>query len=85
MDEVSPHTSIEEVYIEHIHNISIDDVIHLDGDATICVNLHYGSERDDDDEDESSMSFPMDFSVEINWEETIESINYTLNTESFYE
>lgn len=87
LDELSTHTSIEEVYIEQIYNISIDNVIHLDGDATICVILQYGSDSDSDDEDddESTMSFPMDFSVVINWNETIEELAYNINTESFYE
>lgn len=86
LDALSTHTRLEEVYIERIGAINLmEKNIFLKADASVCVTLQYGSDRENEGEEEDYMTFPMEFEAEFSWERSLVNLEYQINTESFYE
>jgi hypothetical protein len=93
LDQLSTHTSPDEVYEVDIDEIKIDeDSIFIKGDGTISVNLDYGSDSDDliADGYAASDSFPFSFTAKLTYDERtkkfeIEDADINVDTSSFYE
>lgn len=93
LDQLSTHTTPDEVYEVDIDEIKIDeDSIFIKGDGMISVELDYGSDSDDliADGYASSDSFPFSFTAKLslnlktkNFE--IEDADINVDTSSFYE
>jgi len=93
LDQLSTHTSPDEVYEVDIDEIKIDeDSVFIKGDGTISVNLDYGSDSDDliADGYAASDSFPFSFTANLTYDERtkkfeIEDADINVDTSSFYE
>lgn len=90
LNTLSTHTSIDVIEIDDLTSIEIvDSAITIDGYATISVELQYGSDSDmrRGDGGQYADSFPMSFSVKLEYDENyaVESIEYKIDTSSFYE
>ncbi|MDD6658168.1 MAG: hypothetical protein PUE95_12890, partial [Lachnospiraceae bacterium] len=87
LDELSTHTRLEEVYIESITDIHLDEkMIEVTGEASLSVSLQYGSDREQEEDDEDmEMTFPMDYTATVNWNREIVAIDYEIDTDRFYE
>lgn len=85
LDVLSTHTRITEVYIESITNICLlEKNIQLSGEASVTVSLQYGSDRDQEEDDEESWTFPMGYDITMNWNKDILDMDYNIDTDSFY-
>lgn len=85
LDELFTHTRLKEVYVESITNICLDEkMIEVTGEASLSVSLQYGSDRDQEEDDEDmEMTFPMDYSATINWNREIAKIDYEIDTDKY--
>ncbi len=84
LDELSTHTRLSEVYIERISSIRLEENIIIEAEASVCVTLQYGSDRDNEGEEDEYMTFPMEFEAELDWTRQLVGLDYQINTESFF-
>lgn len=89
LDALSTHTRVESV-----DNICITERSHqnglsaLSGSARVTVELQYGSDRDQGKDlgERRKMSFPFTFEAKLDPESrTLESLDCSFDTDSFYE
>ena len=87
LDELSTHTHIEEVYIESITDICLKKaVIQVTGEASISVSLQYGSDREQEEEDENiAFTFPMNYIAMVGWNYEVIDMEYEIDVDAFYE
>ncbi|MBD5456782.1 MAG: hypothetical protein HDR23_10040 [Lachnospiraceae bacterium] len=78
LDELSSHTRPIEVYIETITDIHLTERwIEVKGEASVTVSLQYGSDREQEDDDEEELlGLPMTFDAIVNWSREIEELEY---------
>lgn len=78
LDELSSHTRLSEVYIETITDIHLTERwIEVKGEASVTVSLQYGSDREQEDDDEEELlELPMTFEAIVNWSREIEELEY---------
>ena len=86
LNSLSTHTVICEVNIDSINYINITDSIKVSGNATISVELQFGSNADcrNDDGVISTDSFPMIFDIELDTELNIHSCHVEIDTDDYY-
>ncbi|MBS6180985.1 MAG: hypothetical protein KH921_09385 [Erysipelotrichaceae bacterium] len=85
LDQLSTHTRIQEVCVERIQRIELcEDLIELEGDATITVSLQYGNDHETAEEADDCQSFPMKFAAAVDWNQELSNLNYDVNTSDFY-
>ncbi len=78
LDELSSHTRPIEVYVETITDIHLTERwIEVKGEASVTVSLQYGSDREQEDDDEEELlGLPMTFDAIVNWSREIEELEY---------
>lgn len=78
LDELSSHTRLSEVYIETITDIHLTERwIEVKGEASVTISLQYGSDREQEDDDEEELlELPMTFDAIVNWSREIEELEY---------
>lgn len=85
LDRLSTHTRIQEVCVERVQRIELcEDLIELEGDATITVSLQYGSDQETIGEAEDCQSFPIRFTAAVEWNQELTNLNCDINTSDFY-
>lgn len=85
LDHLSTHTRIQEVCVERIQRIELcEDLIEVEGDATITVSLQYGSDLETAGKADDCQSFPMKFTAAVDWNQELTNLNYDINTSDFY-
>jgi len=91
LDELSTHTTVDEISEVEIDEIKIDPVISVKGSGIISVELQFGSDREMKKEDgyTSSEKFPFDFDIVLEYTDkhelqVVEVINFKVDTSSFY-
>jgi len=88
LDTLSTHTSIDSIYIIEINGIEISkDSLVIKGDATISVELQYGSDGDcvRGNGLEYSDDFPMEFVITLDYKWYTTDFQYSIDTSGWYE